>query len=246
MDTATIATDKMKDSIASDAAKRNHPQAFKLLDHSTKVLLLDLDGTILDLYFDNHFWQQHLCQTFAAHNHIPLLKAQQHIGSLIATTAGTLPFYDVDYWSAVLKLDIIALKIQQQHLLSLHAGALLFLQTAQAAKMPCYLISNAHPRTLAFKLARVPLADFFVKTISAFAYHACKEQRAFWQRFLADCALNPADCAFFDDNLAAITQAQQARIGQVFAIDRPDSRAPANQRRIKGARHIDFLADLIR
>ena len=33
--------------------------------HAIDTVLLDMDGTLLDLHYDNHFWMEHLPQRYA-------------------------------------------------------------------------------------------------------------------------------------------------------------------------------------
>ena len=39
------------------------------------TILLDMDGTLLDLHFDNHFWLEHVPKCYANKHDIPLDKA---------------------------------------------------------------------------------------------------------------------------------------------------------------------------
>lgn len=48
-----------------------------------ETVLLDMDGTLLDLNFDNHFWQEFVPQRFAELHGLPLAEAKYQLLSLI-------------------------------------------------------------------------------------------------------------------------------------------------------------------
>ena len=47
--------------------------------HTIDTVLLDMDGTLLDLYYDNHFWREHVPMRFAEKQKISLDQAKQLI-----------------------------------------------------------------------------------------------------------------------------------------------------------------------
>src|SRR5690554_2288454 len=81
------------------------------------TVLLDMDGTLLDLYFDNHFWLEHLPARYASHHGCALAEASMHLHALSERLHGSLDWYCLDYWSEALQLDIPALKLELRHLI---------------------------------------------------------------------------------------------------------------------------------
>jgi len=74
------------------------------------TLLLDLDGTLLDLHYDNHFWLEHVPRRYAEAHALPAAEAKAEVLGRYQRAEGTLDWYCVDYWSRELRLDIPQLK----------------------------------------------------------------------------------------------------------------------------------------
>ena len=67
------------------------------------TVLLDMDGTLLDLHFDNHFWLQHLPQRYAELHGVSRALADAELLPLFREHAGTLNWYCTDFWSRELR-----------------------------------------------------------------------------------------------------------------------------------------------
>ena len=74
-----------------------------------------MDGTLLDLGYDKHFWGEYLPRRFADSRGIPVEEAHRLMRPIFESTAGTLDWYCVNYWSRALSLDIVALKRATRH-----------------------------------------------------------------------------------------------------------------------------------
>jgi len=61
-------------------------------------VLLDMDGTLLDLHFDNHFWQQHVPLRYAEARGMAQAEAREELMARYHVRAGTLEWYSVDFW----------------------------------------------------------------------------------------------------------------------------------------------------
>ena len=81
-------------------------------------VFLDMDGTLLDLHYDNHFWREHVPQRFAEANNMRLDDAKEQLYARFKKAEGTLDWYCVDYWSEQLGLDIPLLKQEVDHLIA--------------------------------------------------------------------------------------------------------------------------------
>ena len=71
-------------------------------------VFLDLDGTLLDLRFDNHFWVEFIPEHYAQHHQLAPGKARADVLARMKELRGTLDWYCTDFWSRELNLDIIA------------------------------------------------------------------------------------------------------------------------------------------
>src|SRR5512140_567610 len=91
------------------------------------TVLLDMDGTLLDRHFDDHFWLEHVPKRYAAKLDIPLDHSKELLYGLFCSQENTLNWTDLDYWSEKLGLDIPLLKQEVDHLIAVHPYVVDFL-----------------------------------------------------------------------------------------------------------------------
>ena len=192
----------------------------------TDTVLLDMDGTLLDLRFDNHFWHEHVPRRYAERHGLPAAVAREELIARYRKVEGTLDWYCVDYWSRELGLDIAQLKQEVDHLIALHAHVLDFLQALRARGKRLWLATNAHRKALTLKLARTGLDAHFDTVVCAHDLGEPKESPAFWQALQRTHPFEPQASALIDDSLAVLRAARRHGVAQLVAITRPDSTRP--------------------
>ena len=188
------------------------------------TVLLDMDGTLLDLHFDNHFWLEHLPQRYAEHHGISRAMADLQLQPLFAEHAGTLNWYCLDFWSRELKLSVRELKCEVAELIALRPDAEAFLAALRSSGKRVLLITNAHRDSLSLKLERIELATYFERLISSHDYGFAKESPQFWSALQQDSAFNPARSLFIDDSLPVLRSAGRFGVAHLLAVRQPDSR----------------------
>ena len=193
--------------------------------HQIDTVLLDMDGTLLDLHFDNHFWLTHLPQRYAEHHGVSLALAEAELLPLFRQHAGTLNWYCTDFWSAELGLDVALLKREVDHLIQLRPHADTFLAALRSAGKRVVLITNAHRDSLSLKLERVELAPWFERLISSHDYGFPKEDQQFWFALRQDVDFDPARSLFIDDSLPILRSAGRFGVAHLLAVRQPDSQA---------------------
>jgi 5'-nucleotidase len=192
------------------------------------TVLLDMDGTLLDLHFDNHFWMESLPAAYAAQHQLSLPDACAKIHELIHTYDGTLQWYCLDHWSATLQMDIVELKKRTQEKIQLRPYVLPFLQQLKHLGKKIILATNAHRDSLQLKMQCTELAPFFDAQVSSHDYQAAKEHPAFWQALVAAHQLQLARCLFVDDTPRVLQAARLAGVGHLLHINTPDLQKPAS------------------
>jgi 5'-nucleotidase len=207
------------------------------------TVLLDLDGTLLDLAFDNHFWRQRVPQAWAQRRAITLEQAHAELQPRFAAREGTLDWYCIEYWSRELELDISALKQSAAHGIRWLPGAREFLQRVRLLGKRLVLITNSHPTTLAIKDARTEVISYFDAGFSSHRFGAPKEQAQFWRELAKVERFDPARSLFVDDSLNVLRAARAAGVGLIYAVRRPDSGAPPRAHREFPA--VDAVAELL-
>ena len=207
------------------------------------TVLLDMDGTLLDLRFDNWFWQTHVPGVYAARHGLSHDAAGALLRPRFAAAQGTLDWYCIDHWSRELGLDIRAMKRDVRDRVELLPGAGEFLDHLVRSGKRRILVTNAHPETLAIKLARVPLGRWLEELHSTHEYGAPKETADFWPRLAARVPFDPARTLFVDDSLPVLRAARDYGIRWLRAIRRPDRGQPA--RDTADFHGVDSIAELV-
>ena len=191
------------------------------------TVLLDMDGTLLDLHYDNRFWLDHLPQRYAELHGVSRAMAEMELQPLFERNAGTLNWYCLDFWSRELRLPIRELKREIADLIALRPDADTFLAAIRQAGKRVVMITNAHRDSLSLKLERVELAPYFERLISSHDYGYPKENAQFWDALQADIGFDPARSLFIDDTLPVLRSAQAYGVKHLLAVCEPDSRKGA-------------------
>ena len=191
--------------------------------HAIDTVLLDMDGTLLDLHFDNHFWMEHLPQRYADLHGVSRAMADMELQPLFERNAGQLQWYCLDFWSTELNIPVRELKLETAHLIALRADADTFLAAVKRAGKRVILITNAHRDSLSLKLERIELAPYFERLISSHDYGFPKENPQFWDALHADIHFDPARSLFIDDTLPILRSARDFGVGHLLAVKAPDS-----------------------
>jgi putative hydrolase of the HAD superfamily len=191
------------------------------------TILLDMDGTLLDLAFDNYFWRELVPRVYARKENITSDQARAHIYGLYAGREGTLDWYCLDFWTRQLGLDLTALKQASSHRIRFLPGAREFLALAQSSGKRLLLVTNAHPFTLAIKKDVTGLHYWIDEFVSSHDIGMPKEHQAFWVVLQQQLDFEPHRTLFIDDSLPVIAAATEYGIGGVIAVRCPDTRKPA-------------------
>jgi putative hydrolase of the HAD superfamily len=189
------------------------------------TVLLDMDGTLLDLHFDSHFWLEHLPRRYVELHRLDAA-SQEDIRARIISEQGTLNWYSLAYWSRELGVDIVALKREVQHLIGLRSDALDFLTWLKQAHPRVVLATNADRESLALKLPLTGLEDFLDAIVSSADVGVPKEAQEFWFALQEIEPFDPARTLFIDDNPAVLESAREFGIRHLLGIKQPDSRRP--------------------
>jgi putative hydrolase of the HAD superfamily len=214
-----------------------------LPDH-IDTLLLDLDGTLLDLAFDTHFWHEVVPEYYGRTRGMSASEAlEKEIGPRLRSAEGTLNWYSLDYWSRALDLDLSKIKTEHDSRIAWLPGAQDFLRRQRAAGRRLILITNSAPETLRIKDAKVTIRPLLDVMYSSHQFDAPKEYAEFWLRLRRAEPFDPARAAFIDDNPKVLAAARAAGIGTIIAVTDPDSsRAPRAPP--AGFAHVAAVADI--
>ena len=190
------------------------------------TVLLDMDGTLLDLHFDNFFWQEYLPEKWAQIHALDLETAKAKLVPRFSSLAGTLPWYCVDFWSEELRVDVMALKSDIEHLIRMRPYAEELLQFIRGRDKHMVMVTNAHEKLIGMKMERTHIDRYFDRIFCAHGLGAPKEDQEFWRRLRKELEFAPEKTLLIDDNLTVLRAAREYGIGHLLTIAQPDSRSP--------------------
>ena len=191
------------------------------------TIMFDMDGTLLDLHFDNYFWQQLVPKCYSDKHGVSPAAALEIINCKTAEVRGTLDWYCLDYWKKELELDITGLKTSVKHKIRVRPNVERLLQRLKSSEKRVLLITNAHPSSLQIKMEHTGISHYFDQCISSHTLKLAKENHGFWESLQSLEKYDPARTVLFDDSLPVLRQAQREGIKHLFGIEKPDSKKPA-------------------
>ena len=188
------------------------------------TVLLDMDGTLLDLHFDNYFWLEHVPRVYGHKFNMPYEDARAMLHSQFDEMQGSMQWYCLDYWSDRLQLDIIQLKHDLHEKIVVRPHAEAFLQALKRQHKKAILVTNAHRGSLELKMLKTELDRYMTAVVSTHDYGLPKEQQGLWQALLQDYRFEPSRTLLIDDTEAVLQSAETFGIRYLITLKQPDSK----------------------
>lgn len=187
-------------------------------------VLLDMDGTLLDKYFDDYFWEHLVPERYSAKHNIEFSKAKKELIKKYKIHEKTLNWTDLDFWSEELHLDIPALKKQIEHLINVHPHVEDFLKLLKQKKKSVYLVTNAHYKSINLKLKKTMIGKYFDSVLSSFDTGYPKETIDFWHEAEKRLGFDKRRTLFIDDTHDNLITARQFGIKYILFKGRSNSK----------------------
>jgi len=191
------------------------------------TVLLDMDGTVLDLHFDNYFWEEFVPARYGELHGLSAAQASTLLRARYENVKGTLDWYCLDFWSDSLSLDIARLKQDIRHKIAVRPHAIAFLEQLRASGRHLLLVTNAHPQSLDLKMQTTGIDHHFHHTVSSHSLNLAKENTGFWEVLRATHPFDPARTLLIDDSLPVLRCARSEGIRHLLGVRQPDSQRPA-------------------
>jgi putative hydrolase of the HAD superfamily len=204
------------------------PAAKAIVDwDAIDTVLVDMDGTLLDLAFDNYFWRELVPQRYARLRGVTLAAAHETLGPRFAAKVGTLEWYCLDHWTRDLGMDLKALKREHREHIRFLPGAQAFLAAVRGRGKRVSIVTNAHRDTFAVKAEHLGLEQLVDGVVCSHDFAAPKESAVFWQALERHSPFDGRRTLLVEDSVAVLTAARAHGVRHTIAIRRPDSREPA-------------------
>lgn len=206
------------------------------------TVLLDMDGTLLDLHFDTYFWLTHMPKAYADHHDMSEEDALAELNKSFVGLKGTLNWYCLDHWSELTGLPIAELKRDVEHKIGFRPHVKDFLKTLKEMGKRTVIVTNAHRDSVDLKMEHTQLDQLVDRVISSHDYQEPKESQAFWDHLLREEPFDKNRTLLVDDSQAVLKSAETWGIRWLLTIYHPDSQQPPNtDSEFPGVHHFDEL-----
>ena len=193
------------------------------------TVLLDMDGTLLDLHYDNYFWLHHVPKVYSEQFSVEHEQAKVELHQLFESKRGSMEWYCLDYWSDRLQLDIAALKQDIEEKIAIRPHVIEFLSLLQQHEKHLLLVTNAHRASLDLKMKNTRLEQYFDHLISTHDYGIPKEDVKLWPALQQDFDFDPASTLLIDDTETVLASAESYGIAHLLTLRQPDSQNPERE-----------------
>ena len=190
---------------------------------SIDTVLLDMDGTLLDLHFDFYFWTVHLPTKYSQVHNLDLQEVSESIATRLTEKQGQLQWYCTDYWSDQFQINIIQAQEEVRQLIKERNQVIHFLQQLGNMHKQRILITNSDRPSIKLKFANSQIQPLLDQVISSHDYRVAKEHQKFWHHLQQNINFNPQTTLFIDDSEPVLDSAHQYGIKHLLSIEQPIS-----------------------
>ena len=206
------------------------------------TLMMDMDGTILDLAYDSHIWLKLIPNIYAEKMNISIDDASSILQKKVLKMENSLKWYCIDHWSELLYIDILRVHELEKDEIRYLPGAESFLKKVSKSEIRAILVTNSHRDTLNLKIKETGLDKYFNDIYISHDFDAQKENQLFWKRFQSVENFVKNKTIFVDDNVNVLKSAEKFGLGSLIQILYPDtSSAEIKKSKFKGIRNLTQL-----
>ena len=209
-----------------------------------ETLMLDMDGTVLDLAYDNYVWKELVPEHYAEAKGISIEVARSRLYAKYQAIQGDIQWYCLDHWSERLGLDVLELHRGVNHRIDYLPGAKDFLHAVREHHVRVLLVTNSHPDTLALKDEVTGLAEYFDAIYTSHQFGYAKERQEFWHALQEAEGFRMESTLFVDDNQTVLKSADTYGLEMLVEINHPDTSEPVRENTVYTG--VMGVADLLR
>lgn len=191
-----------------------------------ETLMLDMDGTVLDLAFDNYIWHQLVPERYAHTSGMSFEAACDQLFAQFRALQGNLEWYCLDHWSDRLGMDMLELHRDVNHRIGYLPGAKEFLRTVREHDTRVILVTNSHPDTLALKDEVTGLVEYFDGVYTSHGFGHAKESQEFWYALQDEVGFDMQTTLIVDDTVSVLESADTYGVNMLLSVTRPDTTKP--------------------
>ena len=204
-------------------------------------VLLDMDGTLLDLHYDATFWLKTVHSIVASFTGESENEIRDRFQKELKRHEGTLAWYCTDRWAEFFGIDLIEAKRQLAHLIRYRPHAKQFLEALRPLPLRTIIATNAHPDVIQLKLDVVPLSTLVDGIVTSHQYGVAKEHPNFWTALFDEYSIDPNRAIFMDDSPRVLDAADRAGVREIVEIRHPNLSEPPRTTWKQGIDDFDAL-----
>ncbi|USP41900.1 HAD-IA family hydrolase [Acinetobacter sp. XS-4] len=211
----------------------------------SKIIMFDMDGTLLDLAFDDFIWNECLPKRHAKTHQILLTESKEKLYQFYQSHRHTLVWYSSTYWTKTVGVDVLKLQQEFQSKIQARSGCIELLQQLKEQEYTCWLVTNADRASLRLKLDNIAIEHYFDVIISSEQVGYAKEDINFWQELQRLHPFNPDETIFIDDTAPVLKTAEKFGIQHLFTISQPSSLKDIKQHQDLEYKALNRLTELL-
>ena len=211
-----------------------------------ETFFLDMDGTLLDLAFDNFFWHEHLPKIYAKSKGISFVTAKSEFEQMYKRKENTIQWYSLKHWSDVLQIDLLSELLTTKNEIKILPKVKDFLYLLKKNNIKVFLLTNCPRDMLHVKLSQTKLWGFFDEIVSSEDFNFPKESIDFWNILKAKYTYKHDATVFLDDSKNVIDFSVKHGLKKVFLISNPDSSKKSQDTRgYKSIKSVNELKEIM-
>jgi HAD superfamily hydrolase (TIGR01509 family) len=177
----------------------------------------------LDQVFDNYYWSELVPREISKINNMPLVESKAQVAVMGKDLAGTLPWYEIEFWEKRFCIDLIKPARQNLSHIKFLPSAQESLKKLNALNKKIIFLTNCDARLLSVKSDAVPIMQYCTAFQSSTDLGIIKEDENYWPIVFDKFNIDPATSLFIDDNKQIVMAADRAGIKSSFHITEPTS-----------------------
>lgn len=185
--------------------------------------MFDMDGTLLDLAYDDLIWNHKLPERHAAMNACTLEQSHATLHDFYENHKHTLSWYSSSFWTSKVGVNTLALQYDYKKNIQPRSGCFELLEILKQRGYKCWIVTNADCAGLKLKLENINLRPYFEVIVSSEEIGHAKEFIEFWQILQNMHPFNPKNVVLIDDTAKVLNGAALFGIESLITISQPSS-----------------------